>query len=120
MRYTPTIGQRRPTKPRERWPKASWTGVNQFAAPTWEGFAVRFSHVAMIGTSVLARKYEAIIENATASARGTNTARATPVMKNDGANTETTQSMASIRGTATSRLASSTAVATGLPRPRCV
>ncbi len=73
----------------------------------------------MIGTKVLARKYDEIIEKATASASGTKTARATPVMKNDGAKTATTHSMASILGTATSRLASNTALATGLPWARC-
>lgn len=46
--------------------------------------------------------------------------RDTPVMKNDGTNTATTDSMASRRGTTTSALASSTARATGVPRARCV
>jgi hypothetical protein len=41
-------------------------------------------------------------------------------MKNDGAKTATTHSIASKRGTTTSRLASSTAFATGLPSPKCV
>ena len=46
--------------------------------------------------------------------------RDTPVMKNEGTKTATTDSMASSRGTTTSPLASSTARATGVLRARCV
>ena len=56
----------------------------------------------------------------TASESGTKSDRDTPVMKNDGTNTATTDSIASNRGTTTSPLASSTARATGVPRDRWV
>ena len=72
------------------------------------------------GTSELESRNDAIIEKPTASESGTNRDRDTPVMKNDGTNTATTDSIASSRGTTTSPLASSTARATDPPRARCV
>ena len=64
------------------------------------------------GTSELDSRNDAIIAKPTASESGTNSDRDTPVMKNDGTNTATTDNMASSRGTTTSPLASSTARAT--------
>ena len=61
------------------------------------------------GTSELERRNDAIMAKPTASDSGTKSDRDTPVMKNDGTNTATTDSIASSRGTTTSPLASSTA-----------
>jgi hypothetical protein len=72
------------------------------------------------GTRELARTNDAIIANPTARDSGMKSDRETPVMKNDGTKTATTESMASSRGTTTSPLASSTARATGVPRDKCV
>ena len=72
------------------------------------------------GTNELERKNDAIMAKPTASESGTKSDRDTPVMKKDGTNTATTDSMASSRGTTTSPLASSTARASGVPRDRWV
>ena len=71
--------------------------------------ACRSSQTDSTGTNVLDRRYEAIIAKPTASASGTNSARAAPCMKNDGMNTARMQSIASSRGTAVSALPSRTA-----------
>ena len=51
----------------------------------------------------------------TAIDSGTNSWRATPAMKKDGTNTERTHSMASSRGIAVLRQASTTAIARDMP-----
>ena len=72
------------------------------------------------GTSVLESRNDAIIAKPTASDSGTNSERATPVMKNDGTNTATTPASraAAARRPRRSRRAPPRAI--GVPRARCV
>ena len=60
---------------------------------------------------MLESRYDATIENPTASDSGTNSARAAPCMNSDGMNTASTQSIASSRGTAVIALPARTATA---------
>ena len=60
------------------------------------------------------------MEKPTASERGMNMALATPVMKNEGTKTASTQNIATKRGNATSFPESATARAIGLPWAMCV
>ena len=78
------------------------------------------NHTAITGTKVLDRKYDAIIENPTASDNGMNSARAAPCIKNDDTKTDRTQSIASSQGTTVSRDPSRTDSASGTPRCRWV
>ena len=78
------------------------------------------TQVERTGTKVMERVYEATIEKPTARESGTNSARPTPTIKSEGRKTASTHNMASSWGTAVSRLASSTALASGFPEARCV
>jgi hypothetical protein len=62
---------------------------------------------------------DATIEKPTASASGTKSACAEPSMKNAGMNTARMHNIASRRGSAVSRVPSSAARASELPRARC-
>src|SRR5262249_20791954 len=93
---------------------AGRTALPSNSAPgSWWPAGDCFNSQALItGTNVLDSKYEPIIANPTASDRGTNSARAAPVMTNDGMNTARTHSIARRRGTAVSWIARQTARAT--------
>ena len=67
---------------------------------------------------MLESTYEEIIANPTASESGTNSWRPTPVMNSDGMNTDSTQSIASKRGTAVLREASMTPRARDRPEAK--
>src|SRR5215475_15956663 len=84
----------------------------EWYASTIAGFNIQLEST---GTRELERRHEAPIEKPTASESGTNSARAGPVIKNDGRKTANTLSIASRRGIATSPLALSTALAFGAP-----
>src|SRR5579872_759167 len=73
----------------------------EWCASTVSGSSVQLDST---GTSELERRYEAPIEKPTASESGTKSARAGPVMKNEGRKTAITLSIASKRGIATSPL----------------
>src|SRR5215472_7293500 len=77
--------------------------------------ASRMSQVARTGTSVVERMYEETMAKPTAIESGMKSCFATPAMKNDGTNTERTHSMASNRGMAVFRHASTTAFARDMP-----
>ncbi len=67
------------------------------------------------GTRLLDSRYDAIIENATASDSGTKSCRLTPTMKNDGTNTARMQNIESRRAIAVRLHASTTARARETP-----
>jgi hypothetical protein len=71
-----------------------------------------------MGTSVLERKYEAIIEKPTASDSGRNIALAAPTMNNAGVNIARMHSIASKRGPMVSVVAARVPRARGSPRAR--
>ena len=64
------------------------------------GFWCRSSYLAMVGTIVRERRYEASMANTTASARGKNRYRATPDSRNIGANTMQMESVETNAGVA--------------------
>ena len=72
------------------------------------------------GTRLLDNRYDAIIENATASDNGTKSWRPTPTMKNEGTNTARMQNMESKRAMAVRLHASTTARARETPGSICV
>src|SRR5215831_15547823 len=80
--------------------------------------ASRIIHVASTGTKVVDSRYEEIIANPTAKDSGTNNCLPTPTIKNEGTKTERTQSIASNRGSAVFRHASTTAWARDIPDSR--
>src|SRR5258708_5048372 len=74
----------------------------------FSNFIIQFEST---GTRELESKYDAPIENPTASDKGTKSDCAGPVIKKEGRNTASTLSIANKRGIATSRLAARTACA---------
>src|SRR5207249_9702885 len=80
----------------------------------------RSTQVDNTGTSVLESRYEESMANPTASESGTKSWRPTPAMNSEGINTDSTQSIASNRGTAVFREASMTPRARDRPDAKCV
>src|SRR5713226_7283944 len=88
--------------------------------PAFSWCPARSTQIESTGTSELESRYDASIAKPTASDSGTNNWRPMPAMNNDGRNTDSTQSMASKRGTAVLREASMTPRARDKPDARCV
>src|SRR5260370_5749572 len=78
-------------------------------------FFSRIIQVASTGTKVVDSTYDEIMAKPTAIDSGTNNCRATPAIKKEGTNTERTHNMASNRGIAVLRQASTTAMARDMP-----
>src|SRR5437667_8066243 len=88
--------------------------------PAFSWRPARSTQIESTGTSVLESRYDASIAKPTASDSGTNNWAPMPAMNNDGRNTDSTQSIASKRGTAVLREASMTPRARDKPDAKCV
>ena len=86
---------------------------------TWCGSCLCSQYMASVGTSVRDSMYEASMANTTASARGTNRKRDTPVSRNIGTNTTQMHSVETSAGSAIWCAPSRIAGSTSLPCSRC-